>query len=173
MFKKVTKILLTIALTGWMGVANATLIFDFSLDSNGGKISGQIFGLLDNVQAQSATAVIITEIHGDMVNFDLTDGINAEFGTNDFSVSGGELVSFIYQISKVKNNAEIDLHLRFNYHGIPDAFVYSNHINKDYITANIRGLYTLSRVTVPEPSTVILMLLGLAGLSFARYRKQY
>jgi hypothetical protein len=41
------------------------------------------------------------------------------------------------------------------------------------------SLYAVSAVSeklltdVPEPSSVILMLLGLAGLSFARYRKQY
>jgi hypothetical protein len=41
------------------------------------------------------------------------------------------------------------------------------------------AIYAVSSVSekvlsdVPEPSSVILMLLGLAGLSFARYRKQY
>jgi len=95
MFNKVTKMLLTIALTGWMGIANATLIFDFSLDSNGGKISGQIFGLLDNVQAQSASTVTITDFHGDMVNIDLSVGVNADFWVSDFNVNGGELVSFL------------------------------------------------------------------------------
>ena len=35
------------------------------------------------------------------------------------------------------------------------------------------GLINASRrVSVPEPGTVVLLSLGLAGLSFARYRKQ-
>jgi hypothetical protein len=169
--KKFTKILGVIALTGWMGVANATLIFDFSLDSNGGKISGQIFGLLDNVQSQSASAVTITDIHGDTVNIDLTDGINAYFWNNDFSVSGGELVSFRVMIDDLAWN--IMLNLRFNYNNQHDAFNYVNsaYTFTQYYQSNTPG-FALNRVTVPEPDSVILLLLGLAGLSFARYSKQ-
>ena len=168
MFNKVTKMLLTIALTGWMGVANATLIFDFSLDSNGGQISGQIFGLLDTVQAQSASAVVITNVHGDMVNIDLTDGINADYWINDFRVSGGELVSFNASIETY--DSDIMLNMRFNYNNNPhDAFMYNNFITS-YQT--FTPDFTLNRVTVPEPDSVILLLLGLAGFAFARYRKQ-
>jgi hypothetical protein len=44
--------------------------------------------------------------------------------------------------------------------------------NEGVYNAVVVGFFG-KRVTVPEPSSVILMLLGLAGLSFARYRKQY
>jgi hypothetical protein len=45
MFKKVTKHIIAIALTGWMGVANATLIIDFSWDGRNGEVNGVIEGL--------------------------------------------------------------------------------------------------------------------------------
>jgi hypothetical protein len=91
MFKKVTKMLLTIALTGWMGVANATLIFDFSLNSNDGKFSGEILGLLDNVDDQSASSVTVTDIYGNTVGW--VAGSSDVPLINIFDVSDGELVN--------------------------------------------------------------------------------
>jgi hypothetical protein len=57
MFKKIAKLLGAIALTGWMGVANATLIFDFSWDSSNGKVTGEILGLVDNELSQVASII--------------------------------------------------------------------------------------------------------------------
>jgi hypothetical protein len=177
MFIKVTKLLLIIALTGWMGVAKATLIFDFSLDSNGGKISGQIFGLLDNVQTQSASAVTITNIHGDIVNKVFTDGVNADFWINEFSVSDGELDSFMLSVDDFYFFEALSMRFNMFYpSGAPRPdFARVNTLSSDSTEVSFLTYspgFTLNRVTVPEPDSVILLLLGLAGLSFARYSKQ-
>jgi hypothetical protein len=172
MFKKVTNLLLTIALTGWMGVANATLIFDFSLDSSEGKISGEILGLLDNVDDQSASAVRVTEIDGNTVNL----GWNADDSGswevpkyNNFDVSDGELerIDFYYR------NGDNVVRLIYDKIEFGNGYFEFQERGYDYASPKYKTGFTIAnRVTVPEPDSVILVLLGLAGLSFARYRKQ-
>jgi hypothetical protein len=71
MFKMVSKILGVIALTGWMGVANATLIFDFSWDSSNGKIIGEIYGLSDDGDNMGATGLVLTSVDGMQVIYNV------------------------------------------------------------------------------------------------------
>lgn len=47
---------------------------------------------------------------------------------------------------------------------------YGNRVNYDIDIGTV--IRIANRVTLPEPGTVILLSLGLAGLSFARYGKQ-
>ncbi|MFT5544041.1 MAG: hypothetical protein ACI96N_003260 [Arenicella sp.] len=68
MFKKIAKLLGAIALTGWMGVANATLIFDFSWDSSNGKVTGEILGLVDNDLSQVASIINYTRCRGTIIS---------------------------------------------------------------------------------------------------------
>jgi hypothetical protein len=178
MFNKVTKLLAIIALTGWMGVANATLIFDFSWDSSNGKISGEILGLTNVVGPQGATAVVITSINGDDVSLDVVnddDWIRVE---NVFKVVGGEIVEANFS---AKGTVE-DLIFRFSlsleddgYYGKYVFYPIQDHSGLDS-GSNPSSLMPsarfVNRVTVPEPNSVLLVSLGLAGLSFARYRKQ-
>ncbi|PKG94520.1 PEP-CTERM sorting domain-containing protein [Paraglaciecola sp. MB-3u-78] len=170
MFKMVTRILGVIALTGWMGAANATLIFDFSWDSYNGEIIGEIYGLSDNGVDQAATGIVLTSIDAMQVNIDV---INDPFWVvrfNDFDVAGGK-ITFADFWSQFDDGVNDEYKRNFS--------IYTEEPNFDnYIVGNIAYIANGevafdNRVTVPEPSSVILMLLGLAGLSFARYRKQY
>ncbi|MFT4725473.1 MAG: hypothetical protein ACI9LX_000320 [Paraglaciecola sp.] len=161
MYKKVTKLLGAIALTGWMGVANATLIFDFSWDSPEGEVTGVIEGLIDSPIEQEALQVTITSLDGIATDFDLIGGSQRVF-TNEFIVVNKELVVAVlassgpeFYLRMFSNTAY------FEFYGGQGVVEYQS------FSAPI-----LNRVSVPEPSTVILLSLGLAGLSFVRYRKQ-
>jgi hypothetical protein len=68
MFTMVTKILGVIALTGWMSVANASLIYDFSWDSYHGTIIGEIYGLSDNGYNLEASGLVLTSVDGTLSN---------------------------------------------------------------------------------------------------------
>jgi hypothetical protein len=87
-----TKILGVIALTGWMGVANATLIFDFSWDSSNGKIIGEIYGLSDDGVNMEATGLVLTSVGGMQVNINVFEDDDWQVDNNDFDVLGGLLV---------------------------------------------------------------------------------
>ncbi|PKG99503.1 PEP-CTERM sorting domain-containing protein [Paraglaciecola sp. MB-3u-78] len=171
MFKKVTKLLGAIALAGWMGVANASLIFDFSWESSNGKISGEILGLVDNASLQAASGVIITIVDGDADYIDfLAPFYNVS--NNLFSVSGGVMVTSEFY-AFAPNPVSF---FRFNrFSGTAEYYLFNDTITPPsyYDSFTGSGIKFVNRVTVPEPGSVILVLLGLAGLSFTRYRKQY
>jgi len=85
----ITKILATVMLTGWMGFAQATLIFDFEFTDGTNTVSGEILGLVDNTANQASSAVVITS---NTTNF----GIGFEFreslsGDNVFTVVNGQI----------------------------------------------------------------------------------
>jgi hypothetical protein len=165
MFKMVTKILGVIALTGWMGAANAALIFDFSWDSDNGKIIGEIYGLTDNGDNLSATGIVLSSIDAMQVNIDVMNDPYWSVVFNDFDVAYGRIVNahiFTYFYDGTTNR---DFEIRTD-----RSYAKLNDGHREYSTEEFAFD---NRVTVPEPSSVILMLLGLAGLSFARYRKQY
>jgi hypothetical protein len=171
MFKVVTRILGVIALTGWMGAANAALIFDFSWGSDDGKIIGEIYGLSDNVDGLRATGIVLTSIGGQQVNIDTINDPFWDVTINTFVVLNKSIVGFDFLAwNSYDTNTRT---LNFN-----SGEGYVSFIHRDYLW-NRETRYRsetfsfVNRVTVPEPSSVILMLLGLAGLSFARYRKQY
>jgi hypothetical protein len=167
MFKMVTKILGVIALTGWMGAANATLIFDFSWDSDNGKIIGEIYGLSDNGYNLEASGLVLTSVGGLQVSIDVFNGPLWDVEYNSFYVFDGKVVGavFVSTVSFPDNYFFIDCRDL-------ERDCYVNYIGPG-IDYGDDGISVVKRVTVPEPSSVILMLLGLAGLSFARYRKQY
>jgi hypothetical protein len=168
MFKMVTKILGVIALTGWMGAANATLIFDFSWDSSNGKIIGEIYGLSDNGVNMEATGFVLTSIGGMQVNINVFEDDEWEVWNNSFDVLDGVIVEInFYSNTRVSEDREL-------YRGGRNAeALYLNDFYSGLVIQSSNNGKFVKRVTVPEPSSVILMLLGLAGLSFARYRKQY
>jgi hypothetical protein len=168
MIKRFTKILGVIALIGWMGVANATLIFDFKWDSSDGKISGEIYGLSDDGVNMEATAFVLTSVGGMQVNINVFEDNGWVVSANDFDVLYGELVKIDF-FAAIYYPAYSKVQMALG------GSKYNRIIVDDGVTL-FDGLGIASfvkRVTVPEPSSVILMLLGLVGLSFARYRKQY
>jgi len=167
MFKMVTRILGVIALTGWMGAANATLIFDFSWDSDNGKIIGEISFSSGNGLNMEATEFVLTSVDGTDVDFDLLDAGFWTLIDNDFHVVDGQIRSFYFRASQGRGyNISLDSRPRTWSGGV------EHHLRYDRINYRSNSITFVKRVTVPEPSSVILMLLGLAGLSFARYRKQ-
>ena len=163
MYKKVTKLLGAIALTGWMGVANATLIFDFSWDSPQGEVTGVIEGLIDSPIPieQEALQVTITSLNGIATDFDLIGGSQIVY-TNEFKVVNKNLEVAVLTSAATKYYLQLSTNTAyFEYLGMQGKEEYQS------FSAPI-----FNRVSVPEPSTVILLSLGLAGLSFVRYRKQ-
>jgi hypothetical protein len=66
MFNNIKRVAAVIALTGWMGVANASLIFDFSFGTTGNELIGEITGLVDGIdeQLQSAERIRFTSATG-------------------------------------------------------------------------------------------------------------
>jgi hypothetical protein len=169
MFKMVTRILGVIALTGWMGAANATLIFDFSWDSDNGEIIGEIYGLSDNSEGMAATGIVLTSIDGMQVNINVMDVPAWVVRFNDFDVSDGLLKRYEFDSNFYNGGENIVGKLSLASRGRD-----YNYLFYEYTFYDLLGEVAFNnRVTVPEPSSVILMLLGLAGLSFARYRRQY
>jgi hypothetical protein len=167
MFKEVTKLLGAIALTGWMGVANATLIFDFSWDSDNGKIIGEITGLTNDGGIQSATGIVLSSIDGVLADIDVVNDQGWVVQRNMFTVVDYVVTSFDFLSNyntSTGDYAQIQLDSTL---GI--LFFIEEAGAPVYVGDDIAFV---KRVTVPEPSTVILLSLGLAGLSFARYRRQ-
>jgi hypothetical protein len=175
MFKMATRILGVIALTGWMGAANATLIFDFSWDIGHRNIRGTVHGLIDN-DTSSATGIVFSSLGGRSLlrDVDVVNDPGWRVATNSFTVADGRIRSFhLY----AEDDSSDPMLVRFvmmgglstgrgGHMGALDTHAgYGNSYPKIFKRPD--------PVTVPEPSSVILMLLGLAGLSFARYRKQY
>ncbi|PKG95957.1 PEP-CTERM sorting domain-containing protein [Paraglaciecola sp. MB-3u-78] len=180
MINKVTKILAIIALTGWMGVANATLIFDFSWDSSNGKISGEILGLTNEVGPQGATGVVLTSLDGNSVSVDVVKDAGWIVDSNNFQVLNNKIVFAMFEstlfkqvtysfndVRSFEGNYFGDAYLKF-VDGAENILISAL---KDDVT-NELSISFVNRVTVPEPNSVLLVSLGLAGLSFARYRKQ-
>jgi hypothetical protein len=169
MFNKVTKLLVTIALTGWMGVANATLIFDFSWDSSNGKIIGEIYGLSNDGVNMEATGLVLTSVGGMQVNVDVFEYGHWFVINNLFDVLDGELIGFNFWADSFSGiNGYRYLRIKKEANNVISQ--YNDGLSNYNVDSD--GASFVKRVTVPEPSSVILMLLGLAGLSFARYRKQ-
>jgi hypothetical protein len=178
MFKKVTRILGVIALTGWMGVANATLIFDFSWDSSNGKVTGEIFGLVDNRAGQAASSILITSVAGITLyrpDWDILDVTYWIPQNNYFDVSAGRIVGYNVFVSFTPDAIKMSSTGGgyFGLGAIPGRGRYDDRSTSLRHENSLSDLpQFVNRVTVPEPSSVILMLLGLAGLSFTRYRRQ-
>jgi hypothetical protein len=173
MFKMVSKILGVIALTGWMSVANATLIFDFSWDSSNGKIIGEIYGLSYDGDNMGATGLVLTSVGGMQVDYNVFEDNGWTVLKNYSDVMDGEFkdsnIVASYALGGIGRYLSIQRTRMSN--GIYNEEVY--YMTSEFLSYTTSVGFFGKRVTVPEPSSVILMLLGLAGLSFARYRKQY
>jgi len=177
MINKITKLLAIIALTGWMGVANATLIFDFSWDSSNGKISGEILGLTNEVGPQGATGVVVTRIFGNRVNVDVVKDPGWMVDLNNFQVFNNRIVSARFESMHGPAASLLFNVMKYNEELHGDAYLSDGgeeflfRAMKDCVECAL-SISFVNRVTVPEPNSVLLVSLGLAGLSFARYRKQ-
>jgi hypothetical protein len=182
MFKIVTKLLGAIALTGWMGVANATLIFDFSFQFESGlETRGEIRFLGNSDLLQSATSVTLTRafgydvaiiVHRYQIDYfgEHCVGVCTVF-ENEFIVKDDKVMSYAFSAKVVSrpphNSPYATLFMQNNGYG---GTIYYDWLGNP--TGGSQVSFSKREVTVPEPGTVILLSLGLAGLSFARYRRQ-
>lgn len=189
MFKKAINLLGAIALTGWLGAANASLIFDFSFeDSNGIKITGEITGLQDNLSSQEALGVRILSvsdsgIYGfnvlqDVLNPDTGYFTSASLYENLFNVSNGVIVlsNFLVQIEKIGGTPKNELAISINSARLGEGgFLFVSECCEIDGTERVfaRQGPVIFTQRIPEPGTVIILLLGLVGLTFSRYRRKF
>jgi hypothetical protein len=188
MFNNIKRVAAVIALTGWMGVANASLIFDFSYGTTGNELVGEIKGLDDFIDGQSQKAETIT--------FTIATGIYAEFqniqfdvADNDANISFNNIVVFNKQITYVYigykhvsakfyeccGGTNYPITYRFQMYGLTDLYLYRIHDRTPFIAPESDFNGFVNRVAptpAPEPSAVFLLALGLAGVSFSRYKKK-
>jgi hypothetical protein len=187
MFNNVKRVAAVIALTGWMGVANASLIFDFSYGTTGNELVGEITGLVDGIdgQLQSAASIRFTTATGyyaafQDIRFLSTNEIQSaqinEFRVNDLKldlvglyfddqyvadfmgVGGREYVTFAMTLTKISISSipfplDLDSSTR-------SAQEFNGFVNR------------VDPTPAPEPSALFLLALGLAGVSFSRYKKK-
>jgi hypothetical protein len=181
MFKKVAKLIGAIALTGWMGVANATLIFDFSLGGSGNETIGEITGLVNDASDQSASSIRFTKLDGNIVDLEFIS-VNTVVNTHLFNVYNNMISYYALDMSfQNPHNILENYWLSSALCTSPvncsnDGFevqIYNWYTGDISNIQNSYPIFLKREVSVSEPGTVILLSLGLAGLSFARYRKQY
>ena len=106
MFNNIKRVAAVIALTGWMGVANASLIFDFSYGTTGNELVGVITGLDDfkGGQWQSAKGIrfiTATGVYRDLlgINFDIADSKTSAI-YNKFVVRNKEIVAGHFKLER-------------------------------------------------------------------------
>jgi hypothetical protein len=191
MFNNIKRVAAVIALTGWMGVANASLIFDFSYGTTGNELVGEITGLVDGMdgQVQSVVSFRITNATGAM----------SEFNHIFFEIDSYFDVTYNRFILEEKQIMIADLKWRYlgpflgaDYVGLELREVNGEDGISEYIRVETRerGEYVWQTVDgvdfngfvlretptpatpAPEPSAVFLLALGLAGVSFSRYKKK-
>jgi hypothetical protein len=186
MFNNVKRVAAVIALTGWMGVANASLIFDFSYGTTGNELVGEITGLVDGIDGQLQSAASI--------RFTTATGYYAAFQDIGF-LSTNEIQSAQINDFRV-NDLKLDL-VQFDFDDIVADFMGLGELE------NVKFVLTLTRISInynafelfldssersaqefngfvnrvdptpaPEPSALFLLALGLAGVSFSRYKKK-
>jgi hypothetical protein len=174
---KVIRLACTLLMTAWVSSANASLIFDFSFTDilrNNAKVTGEILGLSDNKLGAASSVRVFSNTEG--------YGVGEYVGLPDdniFIVSNGVIVSANFLSFGEKNSSPdvtgSSLNM-FKLNGGDDfsfAGLINNGIAFNGVSINTSQLVFVKRnVPVPAPSSLILLSLGLAGLSFARYRKQ-
>ena len=171
-------LLLSLALLCISPTAHATLIVSFEISNSAGdQVVGRIFGLVDNANSQAASSILIDSFTGQL---------GGEFGTatndvtnwasqiiNLFSVSAGEisaasfgaqdaaasLGTFCINLSGCISHTSLLL-----LQGVGISIGNST---------GFSGVEFGTLTTVPEPASVILLLIGILGLSAVRSRKQF
>ncbi|WP_088329931.1 PEP-CTERM sorting domain-containing protein [Lacimicrobium sp. SS2-24] len=167
---KIIKLTCALLLSAWVSSANATLIFDFSFTdilNGGGVISGEILGLSDNATGAASSLRILANSGG--------FGVGEYVGNpslNSFTVVNGVLTNVSF-VSYGSNNAAPDIVDSSFYWKTLEGIGLTN--SDFFVSADPRSSASLAislrKVNVPEPGTVILLSLGIAGLFASRYRK--
>jgi hypothetical protein len=134
---------------------------------------GEIRGLESISGEQSATSIIITRLGGKPENIEVVIG-NHDVNFNIFTVINNEIntahfVALLHDLNNIDGTIQFGLLNLFS----PGEFSQGSAMLQSHFVAS-EGIiaFTKREVLVPEPRAVILLSLGLAGLSFARYRRQ-
>jgi len=156
--------------------------FDFAFENiNGnvpGTVTGRILGLQDNLANQAATSVLIDSFPAGLPGV-LNSGADAvaweSVPFNLFSVTAGQIVAARFGAQDNSLGAAefdtlvINQGFATNIGHFTNALTLNNGRN---VTGNDDGFGAATFTpAVPEPSTVVLMGLGLVGLGYAGRRK--
>jgi hypothetical protein len=183
MFNNIKRVAAVIALTGWMGVANASLIFDFSYGTTGNELVGEITGLVDGIdgQVQSAVSIRFTTATGAYAAFnefsvDITDSQVYDTFYNQFVVVDKMIISYDFRIEYDGYDSIEGVYKYFILSFRPLRLAVNDFENSgDYFAepSDFNGFVNrVAPTPAPEPSAVFLLALGLAGVSFSRYKKK-
>jgi hypothetical protein len=175
---KVIRLACTLLMTAWVSSANASLIFDFSFTdifNNNAKVTGEILGLSNNNFGAASSVRVLSNSQGYGVGEYVGMPVN-----NMFEVLNGSIVTANFKSLGLLNSTPnvTGSSLKLFYGGIGfvqyEVGISSNGASVGTTTNNPLSqlVFEKRNVPVPAPSSLILLSLGLAGLSFARYRKQ-
>jgi hypothetical protein len=172
---KVIKLACTLLMTAWVSSANASLIFDFSFTDilqNNAKVTGEILGLSNNDTGAASSVRVLSNSEGYGVGeYVGSPGENSFVVLNDSIIFVDFLAMGRLNISPSVLNSSLRMSMDTNLRlaGLtPSADSVSAVVNSSLTQL----VFVKRNVPVPAPSSLILLSLGLAGLSFARYRKQ-
>jgi hypothetical protein len=172
MKSQLTKMFTVVILTGWMGIAQASLIFDFEFSDGTSTISGEILGLMDNLSGQTASTVRLTSNTSSIgVGIDFADTAYS----NSFDVNAGQITSYNFTSSVIESmvlnyglvllDDSSDIYARFYYidsSGVAVQAVEQRDVNP----------FSLRVTSVTEPHGVMILILGLAGLGISRFKQK-
>jgi hypothetical protein len=170
---KVIRLACTLLMTAWVSSANASLIFDFSFTDirDNSIVTGEILGLSNNNLGAASSVRVISNTQG----YGIGEYVGVP-GNNIFQVSNGVMISANFLYFGV-NNTSPDITASSLYLSLlnTDTIAGINNTGGVFGSASVNTsqlVFVKRNVPVPAPSSLILLSLGLAGLSFARYRKQ-
>lgn len=154
-----------ILLFGLSGGVQAGLIFGFEFsDASGDKVSGRIFGLLDNTSNQAATSLLIDLFTGQ---------VGGEFGTatndvttwahpaqNLFNVAGGQITAASFAAQDAAASLGT---FCINYGACIDSTSRLQLQSAQILIRDFDGFrgVTFTAIDVPEPPALVLLVLGL------------
>ncbi len=158
----------------------ASFKFSFSNSSNE-TVTGTIFGLVDNGVSQQASHVVLDSVTN-WTNLGLGEGVDTMQGSapraaqqNTWTVVGGIVTSFHYGATTDLNGSSIDdlymvgaITQGGSYTGQREFQRYGpgrRHLQGD-------GEFTITASPVPEPTTFLLLGIGIVGLAGADVRRR-
>jgi hypothetical protein len=171
-------LLLSLALLCISPAAHATSIVSFEFSNLAGdQVVGRIFGLVDNANNQAASSILIDSFTGQ---------VGGEFGTatndvtnwasqiaNLFSISAGEITAATFAAQDAAASLGT---FCINLPGCISSTSLLQFQSAAILIGNSTGFSGVAfgtLTTVPEPASVILLLIGILGLTAVRSCKQF